>query len=479
MSPPGERGNMAKKLWGGRFTKKTDPMVEDFTKSISYDYKLAEYDVIGSITHVCVLRKAKFITGPEGSQLIQALCNIYEQIKKDEFVFDKHDEDVHTSIQNAVQTQVGDLALKLHTARSRNDQVALATKLYLKFETIKLTTAIVELICSILTLINKNSHIIIPGFTHLQHAQPVLLGDYLSAYVNMLERDGLKLTDIRKHTKISMGAGALAGTPIDAAEYEVKLSEVLKEIKFHEVFDIEATSNSLDAVSDRDYVIEALSVLSMLGMHLSRLAEDLIIWSTKEFDFIEIDEAFCTGSSLMPQKKNPDVLELIRGYTGRLYGNLVSVLTMMKGLPLTYNRDMQLDKEPLFNSFDIVSKELEVLTGLIATLKFNEDNIKKQLEDESLYATDLVYYLVIEKGVAFKDAHTSIGKLIRYSVENEIKIKDMLQDQLDIFSDRLIKNEIVGLFNPQKSILSKKSVKKENLEKKLAQLNKQNKSEDR
>jgi argininosuccinate lyase len=309
----------------------------------------------------------------------------------------------------------------------------------------------------------KANDIIIPGFTHMQHAQPVYLKDYLGAYSKMLLRDYERLVYIGKNMKITMGSGALAGTPINSSEYNINLEEILKEPRFiglKDLFVIEPTSNSLDSVSDRDFVIEIISALSIVAMHLSRLAEDLIIWSTKEFDFIEIDEAFCTGSSLMPQKKNPDVLELIRGYAGRLCGNLVSVLTMMKGLPLTYNRDMQLDKEPLFDSFEIISKELKVLAGLLKTLKFNNNKIDKHLEDESLYATDLVYYLV-KNGEAFKNAHTIVGELIKYSIDNNISIKAIPEDILkEKFSNKFIKEEIVGLFDPRVSVESKKSVKR-------------------
>ena len=326
----------------------------------------------------------------------------------------------------------------------------------------KLNVDIGKLISAFHLLASEHRDIIIPGFTHLQHAQPVYLTDYLFVYVNMLERDVKRLDYISENIRITLGAGALAGTPISAQEYKIKAAEFLGEIKeFKTTFNIETTINSLDTVSDRDFVIEIISALSIIAMHLSRLAEDLIIWATKEFDFIEIDDSFCTGSSLMPQKKNPDALELIRGYAGRLYGNLVSVLTMMKGLPLTYNRDMQLDKEPLFNSFEIVSSELKVLEGLIKTLKFNRKKIEEHLKDESLYATDLVYYLV-DRRVAFKEAHTIIGKLVKYSIDNEIEIKDMPEDRLKDFSDKFVKKEIVKLFDPRVSVKSKRSIKRKN-----------------
>jgi argininosuccinate lyase len=433
---------MSKKMWGGRFDKKMNPLVEEFTKSIQYDYKLAKYDVIGSIVHVQILKKAGYLTIAEASRLTKALKDLYDSIINDKFRFDSDAEDVHTNIQNELQRKVGDLALKLHTARSRNDQVALATRLYCQTEVEMVKVGISKLMLEIGGLANKNKQIIIPGLTHLQHAQPVYLKDYLFAYIEMLKRDYGRLDAVSENIKLTMGAGALAGTPIASNKYGKN-----------------ATINSIDAVSDRDFVIDVISALSILGMHLSRLAEDFIIWATKEFDFIEIDDAFCTGSSLMPQKKNPDVLELIRGYAGRVYGNLISVLTMMKGLPLTYNRDMQLDKEPLFNSLDIILGELEVLSGVVKSLRFNKSTIQERLKDESLYATDLVYYLV-DKGAAFKNAHNIIGRLVKYSIDNSIEIKQMPENLLRKFSDRLVKKEIIKLFNPEVSVKSKRSIKR-------------------
>lgn len=455
---------MAKKLWGGRFKKSIDPSVEEFTKSIHFDKKLAEYDVLGSMLHVAILEKCGYLTKDEAVRLKKGLSLIYAKIKNGKFNPGIKDEDIHSYIQNELQKNIGDAALKLHTARSRNDQVVFATKLYCKENIELIRKCSLLLLNALIELNDNNPGLIIPGFTHLQHAQPVYLKDYLWAYIMMLGRDRNRLSCISKNIKISMGAGALAGTPIKAVSYNIKTEELFNEFKsigISNYIDLTVTVNSLDVVSDRDFVIEIISALSILAMHLSRLAEDLIIWATKEFDFIEIDDAYCTGSSLMPQKKNPDVLELIRGYSGRLYGNLVSVLTMMKGLPLTYNRDMQLDKEPLFDSFEIVSKELKVLAGLIKTLKFNKEKIAQHLKDESLYATDLVYYLV-DKKIPFKEAHTIIGKLVKYSVDNEIEIKNMPEDRLKDFSDKFVKKEIVKLFDPHVSVKSKKSIKRGN-----------------
>lgn len=450
---------MAKKLWGGRFGKKTNPLVEEFTKSIQYDQKLARADVLGSMFHVDILERSGYLSEGEASNLWNGLEEILEDIDSGVFKPDLKDEDIHTNIQNILERRVGNLALKLHTARSRNDQVVFATKLYTRWSIHSLSRHIDELIESVIKKASDNKQIVIPGFTHMQHAQPVFLRDYLFAYVEMLRRDNARLDFIAKNINITLGAGALAGTPIQAAKYKIEVRKYIKEIGFNKIDKLQPTVNSLDSVSDRDFVIEVISALSLVATHLSRLAEDLIIWSSNEFDFIEIDDAYCTGSSLMPQKKNPDVLELIRGYAGRLCGNLVSVLTMMKGLPLTYNRDMQLDKEPLFNSLEIVLAELKVLEGLIRTLKFKKEKIEEHLKDESLYATDLVYYLV-DRNVPFKEAHTVIGKLVKYSADNGIAIKDMPEDMLKDFSDKFVKKEIVKIFNPRVSVKSKKSIKR-------------------
>lgn len=450
------------KLWGGRFSKETNPLVEKFAQSIHFDYKLAYYDLLGTIFHILILRENNYLTKDEYKKLIDATTPIRKKILKEGLIPDSKYEDIHTQIQNEIEKEVGsDLVLKLHTARSRNDQVVFATKAYCKAQIGIMEDNITKFTNSVRELIKENDGLIIPGFTHLQHAQPVYLSEYLGAYISMFKRDSNRLKSISQNLVITLGAGALAGTPIEATFYNQKTLDLLDQNFFKDLrnlFKLEATENSLDVVSDRDFVVEIISALSILAMHLSRLSEDLIIWATKEFDFIEIDDAFCTGSSLMPQKKNPDVLELIRGNTGRLYGNLVSVLTMMKGLPLTYNRDMQLDKEPLFNSFEVISEELQVLEGLIKTLKFNRPKIEEHLKDESLYATDLVYYLV-EKGIPFKTAHTMIGELVNYSLLNKIRIQDMPEDVLkEKFCEKIVKKEFNRLFDPKVSVESKKSI---------------------
>ncbi|MFH1339018.1 MAG: argininosuccinate lyase [Candidatus Omnitrophota bacterium] len=440
---------MSKKMWGGRFSKKIDPLAEEFTRSIQYDRKLAEYDLLGSMAHVQILKKSGYLSSAEAAKLTKGLESLLKRAKAGFLKPGDKDEDIHTFIQNELQKQAGGPALKLHTARSRNEQVVFATKLYCKAAVCELNSDIGKLIKAFSGVARKNAGIILPGFTHLQHAQPVCLKDYLGAYVEMLNRDSGRLDYVAKNIKLTLGAGALAGTPISASKYNVKVSG----------FNINPVVNSLDAVSDRDFVLEVIGALSILAVHLSRLSEDLIIWSTREFDFVQIHDSFCTGSSLMPQKKNPDVLELIRGYAARLCGNLISVLVMMKGLPLTYNRDMQLDKEPLFNSFGIISQEIRILQRLVKALKFNKAKIGEQLKDESLYATDLVYYLVGKK-VPFKKAHDTVGKLVKYSIDNSIPIKEMPGNLLKKFSDRFVKEEILRLFDPAHSVRTKKSVRR-------------------
>lgn len=445
---------MSKKLWGGRFEKATDPLVEEFTKSIHYDYKLAKYDILGSIVHVEILGRAGYLKPKEVSKIQAALL----KIGNSRFSPNLSYEDVHSQIQDMLERQVGDLALKLHTARSRNDQVVFATKVYCKDKLAEVAALCAGVIDALKSLAKANSGVIIPGFTHMQHAQPIYLKDYLGAYIMMLEASVDKVKIAASDIKLTMGAGAVAGTPIDARHYNVSVDKYAKKLGIGLTgLKLEPTKNSIYTVSDRSFVAEALNVTAIIATHLSRFAEDLIIWSTKEFDFVDIDEAFCTGSSLMPQKKNADALELIRASAGKLFGNRIGFLAVMKGLPLSYNRDMQLDKEPLFGSFETVIGELKVLKGISKTLKFNKDKIETQLDDESLYATDIVYYLV-DKGVAFKTAHTIVGKLIKYTIDNSIEVKTMTQHELNIFSDKFVKSEVVKLFDPKVSVESKKSI---------------------
>lgn len=445
------------KLWGGRFSKKTNKLVEEFTGSIHFDQKLAKYDCLGSLCHIKVLKKANFLTMKEYNQLHDGLKDILVSIEKGKFKIDPSFEDIHSYIQYLLERdkKVGKAALKLHTCRSRNDQVIFDTKWYCTEKIIVAQKLLLSCQRSLLELAKKNADIYIPGYTHLQRAMPINVSEYLRAHLDMLSRDHKRLDNAFENINLTLGSGALAGTVIEASKYEQAIKLLSVDGESH----IKATDNSIDTISDRDFIVEILSALALIGMHLSRLAEDMILWSTKEFDFIEIDDTFCTGSSLMPQKKNPDVLELVRGYAGRLYGNLVNVLVMMKGLPLTYNRDMQHDKEPLFDSFEIVQKELAVLTELFKNVKFNEENIKKQLEDECLYATDMSDFLV-RNGVPFKEAHAIIGKLIQYKLKNGIELRSLDNEKLKEYHPLLTAKVIKKLINAKTSVESKKSIRR-------------------
>lgn len=443
---------MSTKLWGGRFTKATHKLVEEFTNSIAYDCKLAKYDVIGSLAHIEVLKTSRLINSSEYRALKSALQSILITIENNKFKIDPSFEDIHSYIQHLVEQKAGRAGLKLHTCRSRNDQVAFDAKAY-TVDHLFITSKSVDDLCAVLELLaSKNSEVILPGMTHLQHAIPVALIQHLGAYVAMLNRDHMRLVNAAKNIRLTLGAGALAGTMIPSKNYDLKNFKI-------QTHKIEPTQNSLDAVSDRDFVIESLSVLAIIALHLSRIAEDMVLWSSKEFDFIDIDDAFCTGSSLMPQKKNPDVLELVRGNTGRLYGNLMNVLTMMKGLPLTYNRDMQMDKEPLFDSFEIIQKELAVLSELFKNVSFKKENIARQLEDETLYATDIADFLV-QNGVPFKVAHKIVGQLIQYKLKNGIDLKNMGENELKNFHPKLNSKVIKHIIDPKTSVQSKRSIKK-------------------
>src|SRR3989338_3767385 len=375
---------MKNKLWGGRFSKKTNPLVEEFTKSIQFDKKLVEYDCVGSIAHARILAKCKIIPKKDGARIISGLNSILGEIKKGLFKVDNSVEDIHTAIQNALDKKIGNSGAMLHTARSRNDQVSLDTRMYCKEEIDSILALLAGLKASIKEFAKKNIDIIVPGFTHLQNAQPVLLSHQMLAYCQMLGRDMDRLNDCRKRVDIlPLGSCAISGTslPIDR-------NFVAKELGFSKI-----SSNSMDAVSDRDFVIEIIASLAILGMHLSRLSEDLIIWNSQGFGFLDIGDEFSTGSSMMPQKKNPDVLELVRGKCGTLYGSLVEIITVMKGLPLTYNRDMQLDKEPLFKSIEVMESSLRILTALFKGLKVNKNRANELLQEESIYATDIMEYL--------------------------------------------------------------------------------------
>jgi argininosuccinate lyase len=450
---------MTTKLWGARFAREIDPFFEKFSSSIAADYRLAKCDLIGSFLHIHVLKGAKLIAAGDFAKLKKGLLSLLSDVDKGRFAYDFTSEDIHTNIQNALLKKAGPVAGKLQTCRSRNDQVVFDTKLYCLINGARLQESIFFFRKTLLALGNLHSSLVMPGYTHMQHAQPVYLKDYCSAYALMFERDAQRLEDALMRLDISQGAGALAGTPIPSSIYKAQIKKALDALKMPGLAKLVGPcENSLSVVSDRDFVAELLSLLAIMGMHISRLCEDLVLWSSREFGFIEIGDEYCTGSSLMPQKKNPDALELMRGSAGILYGNLISVLVILKGLPLSYNRDMQWDKEPLFSSLELIESELVILSGLLKTIKFNKANIEHQLGDESLCATDLADHLVAS-GVPFQEAHKVIGKLVRHSLKTGKKIKGMTQEELNLFSKKLNKREVLKRLNPYFCASSKKSVR--------------------
>ncbi|MDD5006021.1 MAG: argininosuccinate lyase [Candidatus Omnitrophica bacterium] len=398
---------MAKKLWGGRFKKEIDKDFFEFQKSIQYDYKLAGYDIAHSLIHALALGKTGILKPKEKTKLIGALKKIGNEIKQNKFKYESGSEDIHTDIQNKIEKKIGKLALKLHTLRSRNDQVAFDEKFYCHVECKNVGNLLENLLKSIVILENKYKNVSVVGYTHTQRAQKINFKDYLCAFYCMFERDKKRLNNFLKNLEVHIGAGALLRN-IKKEDYGKAIKEYLKGSNAF----IKPSENTIDDVSDRDFIIELLSILSIIQMHLSRLSEDFILYSTKEFGFMELPEEFCTGSSLMPHKKNPDFLELVRGYTGRIYGNLISILTTMKGLPLTYNRDMQLDKEPLFSSVEIVKDEIAIMSKFIKGVKLNELVVKEALKDKNLYSVDRAKELVL-KGMPFRQAHDKIGKELR------------------------------------------------------------------
>lgn len=390
------------KLWGGRFTKPTDKLVEEFTASIGFDQKLAEDDIRGSLAHVKMLGACGIIPQADAEQIGDGLRSILQEVKAGSFPFSVENEDVHMNIEKNLIEKIGPVGGKLHTGRSRNDQVATDLHLYLRRETKHIIAHLVDLLDALVETAEKNFDVMIPGYTHLQRAQPVLLAHHLLAYFGMFSRDVERLQDALKRIDVlPLGAGALAGTtfPIDR-------ELVARELGFERIYE-----NSMDAVSDRDFIIEFLGAASLVMMHLSRFCEEMVLWSSTEFGFVELDDAYCTGSSIMPQKKNPDVAELLRGKTGRVYGNLFGLLTVLKGLPLTYNKDLQEDKEGMFDTVDTLKGSLQLFAGMIRTMEVRRERVAKALKEDFSNATDLADYLV-RKGMPFREAHEVIGKLV-------------------------------------------------------------------
>ncbi len=411
-------------LWGGRFTKETDRLVYDFNASIAFDRKFFRQDIEGSIAHVVMLAKQGILTKEEKDVILKGLTGIRRDVEEGRLQITEEYEDIHSFVEANLIERVGDAGKKLHTGRSRNDQVALDMRLYIRIEVLVADELLKELLETLLSLMEEHTDTYMPGFTHMQKAQPVTLAHHLGAYFEMFKRDRSRLKDIyHRMNYCPLGAGALAGTtyPLDR-NYTASL------LGFEG-----PTLNSMDSVSDRDYVIEFLSALSTVMMHLSRFCEEIIIWNSDEYRFVEIDDAYSTGSSIMPQKKNPDIAELIRGKTGRVYGALVSILTTMKGLPLAYNKDMQEDKELTFDAIDTVKGCLSLFTGMIRTMKFRRDVMERSAMRGFTNATDAADYLV-GRGVPFRDAHGIIGRLVLYCIDKQCGIEDLSIEELQAIS---------------------------------------------
>ena len=413
-------------LWGGRFTKQTDQLVFDFNASITFDKRLFHEDVTGSIVHATMLAKQGILTEEERKSIVEGLTGILEDVDDGTLAIDETQEDIHSFVEATLIDRIGDAGKKLHTGRSRNDQVALDMRLYTRARVAETDGLLKKLLEAILDTMENNLDTYMPGFTHLQKAQPITLAHHYGAYFEMFKRDRQRLTDIYKRMNYCpLGAGALAGTtyPLDR-EYTARL------LRFEG-----PTLNSIDSVADRDYLIEFLSALSTIMMHLSRFSEEIIIWNSNEYQFVELDDAYSTGSSIMPQKKNPDIAELVRGKTGRVYGALIALLTTMKGLPLAYNKDMQEDKEMAFDAMDTAADCITLFTGMIQTMKFRKDRMAKSAMNGFTNATDAADYLV-GKGVPFRDAHGIIGRLVLYCIEKDTSIDALSLEELRSISDK-------------------------------------------
>lgn len=402
-------------LWGGRFTKETDKEVYTFNASINFDKRLIDVDVEGSMAHVNMLCKQNIVSEEEKDSILAGLKSILDDVHAGKLLVTEEYEDVHSFVEANLIDRIGDAGKKLHTGRSRNDQVALDMRLYTRNQVLSTKDYLLTLLAEINQVMKDNIDTYMPGFTHLQKAQPVTLAHHFGAYFEMFKRDVLRLEDIYERMNYCpLGAGALAGTT-----YPLDRSHVAESLGFYG-----PTLNSMDSVSDRDYLIEYLSALSLIMMHLSRFCEEIIIWNSNEYRFVEIDDTFSTGSSIMPQKKNPDIAELVRGKTGRVYGALTSLLTTMKGIPLAYNKDMQEDKEMSFDAFDTVNSCIHLFTGMIATMKFNKEIMQDSAMKGFTNATDAADYLV-KKGMPFRDAHSVIGRLVLYCIENKKAIDEL------------------------------------------------------
>ena len=435
------------KLWGGRFKESTNKLVEEFTESVSYDKRLAPYDIAGSIAHVKMLEKQGILTPEEADKIVKGLNEILTEVEKGNFQWKTELEDVHMNIEKRLTEKIGPVGGKLHTGRSRNDQVATDVRLYVRKEIKEILELLKNLRRAFLKQAEENLGVIMPGYTHLQIAQPVLYSHHMLAYYQMFKRDAERFEDTLKRVNVSpLGSAALAGTsyPLDR-EFTAKL------LGFSEV-----SRNSMDAVSDRDFVAETIFNCAMVMMHLSRLSEELILWSTEEFNFIELPDAFCTGSSIMPQKKNPDVSELTRGKTGRVYGDLIAILTILKGLPLTYNRDLQEDKEPLFDAIDTVKLALKVNTLIVEGMKPKAERMREQASKGFSLATDVADYLA-KKGVPFREAHRVVGELVAYCLDEGKDLSQLTLEEFKKFSDKF-EEDVLNLMSLEGSVESRRVI---------------------
>ena len=434
-------------LWGSRFSKELNEDVNDFNSSLPFDKILYKYDIKGSIAHATMLCHQGIISENEKDEIIAGLNEILAEIESGKLQFDYNFEDIHSFIEANLVKKIGATGKKVHTSRSRNDQVALDIRLYLKDEIKEIQKLILNLIKTLMDFSNNHLETIMPGYTHLQRAQAVTLAHYLGAYIEMFKRDKERLDDTYKRVNVlPLGAGALAGSP-----YNIKRNLVAEHLGFDSI-----CLNSMDAVSDRDFIIETLSDLAMVMTHLSRISEEIIMWSSFEFKFVELDDSYSTGSSIMPQKKNPDILELIRGKTGRVYGSLTSILTTMKSLPLAYNKDMQEDKEPLFDGIKTVKNCLKILPNVIKTMKVNKEKMLQAAKEGFLNATDVADYLT-KKGLPFRDSHNVAGKLVSYCINSKKTLDELSIDEFKKESG-LFEEDIYSAIDIKNSVISKKEI---------------------
>ena len=433
-------------LWGGRFKKEINKEMKEFTSSIFFDQKLTVYDIAGSIAHAKMLGKCNIISYKESQKIVTALEEILKDVQENGLSISGEAEDIHTWVENKLKEKIGDIAGKLHTARSRNDQIALDERLYLKEEVQKIKSLLKDLQTFLLLIAENNLDIVMPGYTHLQHAQPILFSHHLLAYFYKFNRDKGRMKDLFERMDVlPLGSAALAGT-----SFPIDRKYTAKQLNFSMI-----SENSLDAVSDRDFILEFLSAAAICMMHLSRLSEEIILWSSKEFSFIELDDSFCTGSSIMPQKKNPDAAELIRGKTGRVYGNMINLFTAMKALPLAYNHDMQEDKEPLFDSVGTIKKSLFLMSQMIKTLTVNRENMSASLKGDFSTATELADYLV-RKGLSFREAHKIVGEIVLYCIKNKKNLSQLNLQEFKLFH-KIFEEKVTELLNPHAAANAKTS----------------------